>query len=278
MTVSNRREFLRDLGVGAAVVPFLSGLPSLRAADSARSEPAKRLVVMFSPNGTLPDEFWPETFGGELALTSMLSALEPVRDQTLVLKGVHNLVRGDGDSHMRGMSCLLTGTELNPGNIQGGGHTPAGWAGGIRSTRKSADSFSRGRRLGPVSARSNSESPYPIARILGRGCATPEAISPSRRSTIPGGCWRNFTEAGRTEKRWPASWTACATIFRRCRRNSVQANANCWTNTSSRFVNWNATSPPPKSTPNWSIPNRTLIPTSNWSTTTRPPSAGCRST
>ena len=32
---------------------------------------------------------------------------------------------------MRGMSCLLTGTELNPGNIQGGGHTPAGWASGI---------------------------------------------------------------------------------------------------------------------------------------------------
>jgi len=40
-------------------------------------------------------------------------------------------VRGDGDSHMRGMSCLLTGAELLPGNIQGGSHTPAGWAGGI---------------------------------------------------------------------------------------------------------------------------------------------------
>ena len=26
-----------------------------------------------------------------------------------------NKVRGDGDSHMRGMSCLLTGNELFPG-------------------------------------------------------------------------------------------------------------------------------------------------------------------
>src|SRR5947208_14582174 len=29
------------------------------------------------------------------------------------------------------MSCLLTGIELFPGNIQGGSHTPAGWASGI---------------------------------------------------------------------------------------------------------------------------------------------------
>jgi hypothetical protein len=33
---------------------------------------------------------------------------------------------------MRGMSCLLTGAELLPGNIKGGGNSiPAGWAGGI---------------------------------------------------------------------------------------------------------------------------------------------------
>jgi hypothetical protein len=49
----------------------------------------------------------------------------------LTLHGLSNKVRGDGDSHMRGMSCLLTGIELFPGNIQGGSHTPAGWASGI---------------------------------------------------------------------------------------------------------------------------------------------------
>src|SRR4051794_1851237 len=32
---------------------------------------------------------------------------------------------------MRGIGCLLTGSELYPGNIQGGSHTPAGWASGI---------------------------------------------------------------------------------------------------------------------------------------------------
>jgi len=39
-------------------------------------------------------------------------------------------VRGDGDGHMRGMGCLLTGIELFPGNVQGGSDTPAGWPSG----------------------------------------------------------------------------------------------------------------------------------------------------
>ena len=47
------------------------------------------------------------------------------------LRGLNNDIGGDGDRHMRGMSCLLTGTELLPGNIQGGSDTPAGWASGI---------------------------------------------------------------------------------------------------------------------------------------------------
>src|SRR5207244_11166461 len=39
--------------------------------------------------------------------------------------------RGDSETHTRGTGCLLTGVELFPGNIQGGSHTPAGWARGI---------------------------------------------------------------------------------------------------------------------------------------------------
>ncbi len=127
----NRRDFLRQLGVGAAAVPFLSGLSSLWASSPQR--PRQRLVIMFSPNGTLPTEFWPDQFGADvpLQLKPMLQALEPFREQTLILKGVNNRIRGDGDNHMRGMSCLLTATELSPGNIQGGSHSPAGWASGI---------------------------------------------------------------------------------------------------------------------------------------------------
>jgi len=123
-----RRRFLQHLGVSAAVLPFLGALPSLRAAP--RAKPASRIIFVFTPNGTVPNEFWPETAGTDFKLKPILEPLAPFRDRMLVLKGLCNRVRGDGDGHMRGMSCLLTGIELLPGNIQGGSDTPAGWASG----------------------------------------------------------------------------------------------------------------------------------------------------
>ena len=125
----SRRQFLRDLGVSTAALPFLLNLPSLGFANhQARKQ---RLVVMFSPNGIVPKTFWPDEEGENFTLKESLSPLEPFKARTLVLHGVCDRVRGDGDNHMRGIGCLLTGIELFPGNIQGGSDTPAGWASGI---------------------------------------------------------------------------------------------------------------------------------------------------
>jgi hypothetical protein len=123
-----RREFIRDLGIGAATLPFLLNLPSLGFANQERRK--QRLVVMFSPNGIVPNTFWPDQEGESFTLKESLQPLEPFQKQTLILHGVCDKVRGDGDNHMRGIGCLLTGIELFPGNIQGGSHTPAGWASG----------------------------------------------------------------------------------------------------------------------------------------------------
>ena len=124
----NRREFFRELGIGAAALPLLLNLPSLGADPAPRK---KRLVVMFSPNGIVPKTFWPDEEGESFALKASMAPLEAFRDKTLILKGVCDKVRGDGDNHMRGMGCLLTGVELLPGNVQGGSDTPAGWASGM---------------------------------------------------------------------------------------------------------------------------------------------------
>ena len=126
-----RRHALRRLGASVLSLPFLGSLPSLRADSPAAPRP-RRVIFWFTPNGTVPDAFWPAAAADQsLTLTPILAPLQPWQDRLLVLKGVSNKVRGDGDSHMRGMSCLLTGIELFPGNIQGGSHTPAGWASGI---------------------------------------------------------------------------------------------------------------------------------------------------
>lgn len=126
---ATRRDFVRTLGLGAAAVPFIHNLPSLAFANQAARK--QRLVVIFSPNGVVPTTFWPDESGDKFELKESLKPLEPFKKRTLILNGICDKVRGDGDNHMRGMGCLLTGVELYPGNIQGGSHTPAGWAKGL---------------------------------------------------------------------------------------------------------------------------------------------------
>ena len=137
----SRREFIRDLGIGAAALPFLLNLPSLGFAAQSRRK--QRLVVMFSPDGVIPSTFWPDEEGESFTLKESLKPLEPFRDRMLTLHGVCDKLRGDGDNHMRGMGCLLTGVELFPGNIQGGSHTPAGWASGLSIDQELKDFLQR---------------------------------------------------------------------------------------------------------------------------------------
>lgn len=126
---TSRREFLRTMGLGAAAFPFVCNLPSLGFETAHHRK--QRLVVIFSPNGIIPDAFWPSKDAEELVFPPILKPLEPFRERTLVLRGVSDKVRGAGSAHMRGIGCLLTGVELLPGNLKGGSGPPAGWASGI---------------------------------------------------------------------------------------------------------------------------------------------------
>jgi len=125
---TTRRAFIRDLGLGAGALPFILNLPSLGFANQDARK--RRLVILFSPNGVVPPSFWPDEVGDKFTLKESLKPLEPFRDRTLILRGVCDKVKGDGDDHMRGIGCLLTGVELYPGNVMGGGGAPAGWARG----------------------------------------------------------------------------------------------------------------------------------------------------
>src|SRR5256885_13456252 len=98
MNSMHRRQFLREVGISAASLPFLMGLPSLGLASPAR--PRQRLVVMFSPNGTIPTAFWPDEAGGDFKLKEIMSPLEAVKDRMLILHGLSNKGRGDGERHM----------------------------------------------------------------------------------------------------------------------------------------------------------------------------------
>ena len=61
LSSSTRREFVRNLGLGAAALPFVLNLPSLGFANQRRRK--QRLVVLFSPNGVVPTAYWPDAEG-----------------------------------------------------------------------------------------------------------------------------------------------------------------------------------------------------------------------
>jgi hypothetical protein len=126
----SRREWLRRLGLSAACYPFVCNLPSLGSPSSSGRK--RRLVIMFTPNGVIPEAFWPAEAGPLTRLENILAPLEPYRDQTLVLQGISNAIKGPGDNHVRGITCLLTGIEMLPGNFRpSGASSQFGWGGGI---------------------------------------------------------------------------------------------------------------------------------------------------
>lgn len=125
-----RRDFLQRAGISAAAANLMMNLPSL-ARGSESKQRKQRLVFVFSPNGVIPKHFWPDNANDGIQLKRILKPLESVKSHVLTLQGVNNRIKGDGDGHMRGIGCLLTGIELFPGDVQGGSDTPAGWSMGI---------------------------------------------------------------------------------------------------------------------------------------------------
>lgn len=129
----NRRQIL--LGLGGAVTFGLPFLRSLRA-QAEEPKPPKRLVLMYTPNGVIPDGWWPTNATSETAfdLGQVHQPLAPFRERLTLLAGVNLTVTsaGPGGLHQRGIGGLFTGCELQAGTafVDGCGQT-SGWADGI---------------------------------------------------------------------------------------------------------------------------------------------------
>ncbi|MEK9634550.1 MAG: DUF1552 domain-containing protein, partial [Opitutae bacterium] len=97
----HRRAALKQLGLSTLSLPILTQSSSLFGEPEKKSIPKQRLIVMFSPNGTIPNQFWPERDGEDFEHKTILKPL-----------------------------------ELFPGNVMGGGNTPSGWPKGISIDRE----------------------------------------------------------------------------------------------------------------------------------------------
>jgi len=105
-----RRLFLRSLGLGASMLPFVP----LLEAHAATSAPPRRLVFFFSSNGTIRESWLPTMDSSGLVLSPILSPLEKLKSKLLVVDGLNHTVvmeKGERIGHSAGMNTALTGRK-----------------------------------------------------------------------------------------------------------------------------------------------------------------------
>jgi hypothetical protein len=124
-----RRQLLRGSLLAAATMPLFE---ATRARGQAGQYP-KRLLVFYTPNGTIDQEWRPRGGETDFQLGRILAPLEPYRDKLLILGGVHMALAdsGFGSHHTRGVGGLLTGRPILEGTFESAGPPTAGWASGI---------------------------------------------------------------------------------------------------------------------------------------------------
>lgn len=110
---TNRRRFLRGLGVAVALPAFESFASATGAAKSAT--PPRRIAFCSIPNGVQQDNWWPTGEGSEFVLNNTMKPLEPFKDSIQIIGGLdHENAKpgpdGGGD-HARANATLLTGVR-----------------------------------------------------------------------------------------------------------------------------------------------------------------------
>jgi len=134
----SRRTILRGAGGAAIGLPWLEAMTPRTA--RAATGPVKRLVVMFSANGTIPAAWAPTPGASEtdFTLSPILAPLAPHQADIVVVGGLEQK-GGGGDAHQIGMGGMLTGQLLNAGPFAGVGAPPAGWPMGASVDQRVAE-------------------------------------------------------------------------------------------------------------------------------------------
>ena len=124
----SRRNLLRGAGASLVLAPFL---PVTEQAAAA-AEDCKRLILLFSPNGTVLDQWRPSGGENDFDMTgTSLESLAPYQDRLLLIDGLEKQWGSRGSGHQKGIAALWTGAEILAGDQFGGSSGDVGWGGGI---------------------------------------------------------------------------------------------------------------------------------------------------
>jgi hypothetical protein len=58
-----RRTILKRLGIAPAALPYLGNLSCMAADANTAQETKRRLVIVFTPDGVVKENFWPASPG-----------------------------------------------------------------------------------------------------------------------------------------------------------------------------------------------------------------------
>src|SRR5438093_5714410 len=111
-----RRTFLRGLGATLALPLLDAMVPALSVQARTAAAPVPRIGFVYTPNGFIR-EFWvPRGTGADFEFTPSLSALEPFRDQLLLVTGLANRqadAMGEPPGpHSRAAGAWMTGVHI----------------------------------------------------------------------------------------------------------------------------------------------------------------------
>lgn len=131
MPTMSRRGFIQGVGASALLSPFMNLNPLTAGADG--SAPL-RLVVFFTPNGTIHEHWRPVGTESNFSFSpgTILEPLTEIRDNLLVLDGINFT---NATNHEGGMAAMLTGGPV------------AGETGGKSVDQFVADSLNAGTRF-----------------------------------------------------------------------------------------------------------------------------------
>jgi hypothetical protein len=106
----SRRMLLRGAGNVALAIPFLDAMvPALGAASSAKAA-ARRVGVVYVPNGIIMNQWLPSQTGAGYQFTRILKPLEPFRQHFTLVSGLSNEAakKAQGGGHAKASGSFLS--------------------------------------------------------------------------------------------------------------------------------------------------------------------------
>ena len=106
----SRRQTLKGLGATMAL-PFLEAMRPLHGQSTSSGDPV-RMACLFMPNGVRPDKWTPTGSGKTYKLSPILSPLEALKEEIMVISGLTNKASHGGDGHYFKTASWLTCTTI----------------------------------------------------------------------------------------------------------------------------------------------------------------------